>query len=174
MKLGYCHCGCGQKTNLARQDNPKLGHVKGRPYRFVRHHGRRKSPVDYTIEDRGFSTPCWIWRLQIGRGGYPQKSIGGKTQLAHRVFYEARVGPIPEGFQLDHLCRNRACVNPEHLEPVPGVVNVRRQSNVKLTMDGARAIRRSGMTSTALARVHGVSARTIREVREERTWKERA
>ena len=61
---------------------------------------------------------CWEWtagRFSLGYGAY---ELDGKTRLAHRVVYEALVGPIPEGRQLDHLCRVRHCVNPDHLEPV--------------------------------------------------------
>lgn len=67
-------------------------------------------------------TGCWIWLRHIDPGGYA--SIGvprdGKlrTTIAHRVSYETFVGPIPDGLQLDHLCRVRHCVNPAHLEPV--------------------------------------------------------
>jgi len=65
---------------------------------------------------------CWLWLGRIAENGYGRYS--GK--LAHRMMYELIVGPIPPDFDLDHLCRVRGCVNPDHLEPVTGDENARR------------------------------------------------
>lgn len=83
-------------------------------------------------QDRGYATPCWIWQgARSGRGGaYPQFWMGGRNHLAHRVAYELLIGPIVDGLELDHLCRQTLCVRPLHLEDVTSRVNVLRSGSV--------------------------------------------
>lgn len=84
-------------------------------------------------------TECWEWsKSRFSNSGYARLSVKGVSKCAHRISYEAFVGPIPTGYQVDHLCRVRHCVNPDHLEPVtprenflrgtsPAAINNRRK-----------------------------------------------
>lgn len=81
--------------------------------------------------DEYSGTPCWIWvggdvDKRPGKGGYARYKRLGKRRVVHRLMYELLVGEIPEGMCLDHLCRNRSCCNPSHLEAVTAKENIKR------------------------------------------------
>lgn len=69
---------------------------------------------------------CLIWNGHTDTGGYPNITFKGKKYLVHRAYYKELVGNIESHDTLDHLCRNKMCVNPEHLEPVSRSENVKR------------------------------------------------
>lgn len=88
---------------------------------FVVLNKSKSYPLGYVIQENG----CWDWIGSKGSHGYGQAwDFDKKTVvLSHRYVYEIEVGPIPEGLTLDHLCRNKSCCNPAHLEPVTMRVN---------------------------------------------------
>lgn len=105
------------------------------------------------------SGDCWIWKKSVNSDGYGNFCAGGKVLKAHRVAYET-IRPVTEGMQLDHLCRVRRCVRPDHLEEVTQAQNLSRgiywqqgkthcpagheynESNTIITVRGWRVCRR--------------------------------
>jgi hypothetical protein len=127
------------------------------------------------VVDRGFKTSCWIWRKALSPGGYGRKHDAEKdvSMMAHRWTYVKYVGPIPEGLELDHLCRQRDCVNPDHLEPVTSAENKRRGLKAKLTVDDVLAIRaRPDEKLQTLADEFGVGKEAIHKIRHRKRWKD--
>ena len=92
--------------------------------------GRPANTVERMLSrDVEKTSTCWIWAGPRQANGYGKATILKRSLLAHRVFYEHYKGAIPDGFQVDHLCKNRLCVNPEHLEAVPPSVNNARSDS---------------------------------------------
>lgn len=155
--LGMCH--------LHYQRMSRTGTTDIRP----RTHDRT-APLDtrfHQFADIRGDHECWPWRGCRGKNRYGRLNIltpdGRRTSLgAHRVAYELYVGPIPDGLEIDHLCRNRACVNPAHLEPVTRAENIRR---AMLRLDDPEIIRLyvdEGYGYVAIADQIGVNPETIK------------
>lgn len=163
----------------------------------VHHGGRRFTPEERLAGniEREDENGCWIWGSKSS-GGYGVITIRDadgreRRPRAHRWVYEYMVGEIPEGLHLDHLCRNRICVNPWHLEPVTQRENNRRawdvrpperrhiapvntvQAHAVLTEDQVREIKAliaEGARNCDLARRYGVHKSSIADIRHGRSW----
>ena len=108
---------------------------------------------------------CWLWQGRLTRDGYGATGAAGRSVLAHRLSYETFVGPIPEGLEIDHLCRVRACVNPAHLEPVTHAENVRRGEYPRETHRNGRKVacaRGHALDGDNLVLEHDARGRLIR------------
>lgn len=178
-----CECGCGLPAPIAQSTCRAKGHAKGEPVRFINgHSGGRgaRSLWENIIHLDESPDGCWIWTGKQDGGGYGRLPRDGGLVGAHRAFYEAFVAPIPDGLQLDHLCRVPSCVNPLHLEPVTQTENVRRGANTKLTVDDVIRLRadfaESDLSlyafSSARSQELGVHRSTITLALEGRTWRD--
>ena len=131
--------GCERKHNARGLCNPHGAmQRRGEPLRPIQ---GRTGPIlrpdldrfaeRVALQDDG----CLVWFGGMYGSGYgaffPGGNRTGGNVLAHRWLFERLVGPIPDGFDIDHLCRNRPCVNPEHLEPVTRLENIRRAAAIK-------------------------------------------
>lgn len=151
-----CACGCGGTPRKASS-------------RYVRGHQHKLTSAEYVIDP---ISECWNWQRYKAKSGYGWMTVNGKNTLAHRHYYARFKGEIPDGMQLDHLCRNRGCVNPAHLEPVTHAENGRRGANTKLTAADASAIRELAATKThrELAAMFGISHQTVGHILTNRIW----
>ncbi len=132
QRIQLCECGCGQPAPRATRTYAGRGVFKGQPQRFIAGHYARLTLEERLwpkVDKRG-PDECWEWLASRDKDGYGQFSVrhgdGWKGCRAHRVVYELLAGPIPDGLQLDHLCRNPPCVNPAHLEAVTCQENLLR------------------------------------------------
>lgn len=131
----------------------------------------------WVVRYEGFSTPCHVWLMYINDSGYGAEydPIQKRDRPAHVNAWERVHGPVENGLQIDHLCRVRACVNPDHLEAVTPAENTRRGRVAKLTMTDARVIREMaavGECQRDIAKRYGVAPPTVCNIVKGVTWRE--
>lgn len=176
IPYGYCHCGCGQTTKIAVHRSVRYRYEVGEPQLFIHGHGRiRKKALDpqrYVIEDRGYKTPCWIWKGTKHKG-YGIFRIKRRQVFAHAEAYRETFGDSDPKMDTDHLCRQLPCINPDHLEKVKHVINVRRGRRCKLDAQKAESIRIELKTQSqrVVAAKYGVHQYTIWAIANAKTWR---
>jgi hypothetical protein len=123
----------------------------------------------YVVE----STGCWRWTRARTTAGYGHFWIGDTYYQAHRIAYILHRGPVPADLELDHLCRNRWCINPLHLEIVTRRENIRRGAGTRLNRDLVERIRRavaSGLSQRAVAPLFGIDHSTVSRIVNGSRW----
>jgi hypothetical protein len=171
---GYCHCGCGELTQIAKYSKKQSGWIKGIHRKYVRGHGTRIDTSKAYIVDE--ATGCWIWIRGKNKDGYGQITVNGKSMDAHKYFYVKKYGPVPKGKELDHfVCQNRACCNPDHVEPVTDAENVQRGKSAKVTKQRVICIRVLYATKkfrqSDLSELFGVCQVQIGRIVNKESWK---
>lgn len=167
---GLCLCGCGKQTEIATRTVGSRGWVRGKSKPFYGMHRRTCEKGPRYIVDP--VTGCWDWQWKLNIGGYGQTNKDGRTLSAHVLFYEETNGPVPEGKVLDHLCRNRRCCNPAHLEPVSFTENIRRGIATYITREQACEIMElyGTMTGHDVARKFSITPTRVYQIWGKRGW----
>ena len=155
-----CECGCRRRAKAGR--------------RFAAGHSPAKSQ---NVKEEAFwrnmvirPDGCWVWQAYLNDWGYGTvadvRPAAQKTMRAHGLAYELIFGKIPKELEFDHTCKNRACINPWHLEPVTHFENMRRSSNAKITNEQVAEIKAAPRSDVGrLPEKYGISKHLVATIR---------
>jgi len=184
---GFCHCGCGNKTSIAKDSYQVSGLVKGEPRQFIHGHNNQSNLHDryWNMVDKDGPLlrvelgRCWKWKGHVGKNGYG--SIGvqkGHEEVmpvftSHRASWIVHFGDIPDGLFVLHKCDNRECSNPEHLflgtqkdnmrdAASKGRIPERGKFNSEQVLEIRKEMKGGKKNWTEVGRKYGVRPKTIK------------
>lgn len=189
IPLGYCQCGCGGKTRLARQSSSKYGWVRGQPLRFINGHNKRihATPADHLWSMVDKSGDCWEWQGYRDKDGYGRVTIPAIRETpigAHQAAWIITNGPIPAGMKVCHACDNPPCCRPDHLFLGSTQVNVTDKMGkgrhgfgvtAKITPEQVREIRAlaaADVPQKELARRFNITPSNVSMIVGKRRWRD--
>lgn len=168
-RTGICLCGCGQKTNISKENDASADRVKGRPALYILGHSHKFGPTKpmYKVDPK---TACWHWLGAKDRAGYGKWRYLQTPTSAHRAMWQRVNGPLSKKLDVDHLCNQRDCINPKHLEPVTTSENMKRavsrgaQFGKPTPFDEKKVIKlyADGWSCPAIGEFLGVNKQSIR------------
>lgn len=172
---GFCECGCGQRTAISRYSAARFGYVKGQPRRFLPGHRNRitHNPLSRVVIDS--ETGCQVWPGWFDSLHGPMARVGEQRVRLLPLVYERAHGPLPPSHEIWQTCRNRRCLNGDHL-----VAERRRDSSVrrrrtKLNPETVREIRRAladpYRTERDIAAEFGISRGHVNNIKRGHAWK---
>lgn len=176
-----CGCGCGKPTLPATKTRTGQGHLRGRPMAFLRGHRPRRPLAERFAEKVRPATDlspngmvgCLLWTAATDGHGYGTILVGDVIRRAHVAAWWLAGRTVPEGHELDHLCRRPACVNVDHLEDVTHANNCQRGATAKLTHEQAREVRylaRAGWRPVDIAAAYSISRSQIHKIKTGEAW----
>ena len=168
-----CRCGCGEDAGTYSLSNTRDRVTRGEPKRFLAGHHQKTRDPGHVVD---LQTGCWNWTGHMTPKGYTAVVFYmGRRVSAYVRSYLRSGATIPDGCELDHLCRNPKCVNPSHLEPVIHAVNMRRSPVVtKLTAEAVDRIREyaaEGIHSDAIAETFGITRTHVDYIVKRKVWR---
>lgn len=189
IPYGYCHCGCGQKTNIATVTVRKYGWIRGEPKRYIHGHSLHlnRKPGYESLEDAFWHhvepapwDSCWEWVGARATFGYGTMGYSNRQWLAHRASWIIHFGPIPDGMEVCHTCDNPSCVNPYHLFLGSHLDNMRDMATKgrhpmmgRITEEDVREIRRlaeGGMSQQKIAKHYGIVQQQVSRIVRRERW----
>lgn len=156
--LGFCQCGCGQRTSISPSTDKSHGYVAGQPRLWINGHSKRQ-PRTIVETESGYATPCLIWHGPMTKGYGWEYTM---RMNAHKAAWTREHGDIPDGFVLHHLCRQLLCVRVDHLQLLTPTEHRKIHQGEsgrknKLTLEEVQDIRTSPWSLNDIADKYGIS-----------------